>query len=192
MTRRQHIFPAGKQPKGGNTYGARVTLKAARRGGIKTSSASLNHKQPVTHNSPNADLKPRSGLSPKRIRQLNAAAMRYYWKRKAEFAARNLTTRGTARIYELHRLAAHGQHRRNLRSKIYTARLNAAGLSKRGNKKCGLVLLTPLESQYRMLRSLIQIPPVSFEDAVMLRNEGIYTNGRRTFQRRRSAAHLTT
>ena len=47
----------------GVTYGARVTPKAAGRGGSKPSSASLNNKTAITHNSPVAANQPRPGLN---------------------------------------------------------------------------------------------------------------------------------
>ena len=109
-----------------------------------------------------------------RVRQLNGASLRYYYRKKAERAALNLTTRGTPRVYELHEFNAHGRRRANLRARKYVARLNAAGLTRRGNPKRGLILLTPLESDYRRLRANVVVPPMSFEDVFTVRNEGVY------------------
>jgi len=93
--------------------------------------------------------------------------MRFYFKKKAEHAAVNLTTRGTPRIYELHDLCdgheqAHGNKRHALRERLYTARKNADGLTRRGNKKPARG--RPLYQSWQALRSNITVGPVSFED----------------------------
>ena len=81
--------------------------------------------------------------------QLRYARRRFYAKKRAEFAALNLTTRGTPRIYTLHP-ELHGsggragtrteQWKRNARQRIYRAKYKAPKF------------LTPLELLHRSIR----------------------------------------
>ena len=100
----------------------------------------------------------------KRQRQFRAAQKRYWHKQAAAFRALGLTTRGTVRKYTLHKIEAHngtvhGIYRNRIRARIYTAQLNARGLTKRGNPKRGIILLTPLETDWRLFRATVPSAP---------------------------------
>ncbi len=85
--------------------------------------------------------------------QLRYARRRFYAKKRAEFAALNLTTRGTPRIYTLHP-ELHGsggragtrteQWKRNARQRIYRAKYKAPKF------------LTPLELLHQQIRVEIE------------------------------------
>lgn len=106
-----------------------------------------------------------------RQRQLRGASKRYWEKQAAAFRALGLTTRGTVRKYTLHKIefrgvTAHGIFRNRIRARIYTAQLNARGLTKRGNPKRGLILLTPLETDYRLFRATVPSAPTMDWDRI--------------------------
>lgn len=99
-----------------------------------------------------------------RQRQLRGASKRYWDKQVAAFRAAGLTTRGTVPKYTLHKFESsggtpHGIIRNRIRQRLYTEQLNARGLTKRGNPKRCLILLTPLETDYRLFRATVPAAP---------------------------------
>ena len=106
-----------------------------------------------------------------RQRQLRGASKRYWAKQVAAFRALGLTTRGTVPKYTLHKFESsggtpHGIFRKRIRQRLYTEQLNARGLSKRGNPKRGLILLTPLETDYRLFRATVPAAPTMDWDQI--------------------------
>jgi hypothetical protein len=108
----------------------------------------------------------------KRRRAVQRAASLRYWRRvRAERAALGLNSRGgipqkrkwslTFRGNELHGVRRKTKRQQLMREQHYAAGLTSLGTKpQRANAKRGLVLLTPLEHQYRQLRATMIVPAV--------------------------------
>ena len=111
MSRRATYFPARKQPKGGNAYGARVSRQKVTNSRI----ASLNTKQYSLYNQPAVAVKTPPAALPdiKFLMQIGVvipptppaprikrglSATEHTRRRRAKFYAAGLTARGTRRI----------------------------------------------------------------------------------------------
>ena len=93
----------------------------------------------------------------RRRRSVNAARRKYWRRKAAEFAALDLTTRGTIRKYRQHHLpiVLSAREKRRLRQRFYRSQLAASGFTIRGRSRW-----TPKERAWRVFRAGLVLPIV--------------------------------
>lgn len=182
------ILPVPGLTKKGGTYGAALTGKVADAQPANRSKSSLNINGSILRRQGAVET-PRPGISKRPVGRPRVSAERRkfvqrmasnrYWHRvRAERAALGLNSRGgipkkkkhslTLNHFELHGMARKVRLRQLVRAQLYAAGLTALGtFPKRAHPKRGLVVLTPLERDYRQLRAAIPANELMTWDSIL-------------------------